>query len=368
MIPLDDLVLFNGGAQCDMRTGPCACGATHTEEEWTARIVREHSRETTPTVWHYMPKLGVSGCGADYRNMAKTEVVEHVTCSGCLTELERELQRKIERENRQCSGCGKFGTLEDGVYRCDECSREWMVDTPDHEAMPYERRVNGRVDPPCGDTLGAATPSENRTPSENAGLSCSLCWEPVKVCKCPAKVVRDCERQLRRLDRQSAPDPAREELRFIKSYLSHQDQDADHGFLVRRINDVLAGRDPSPEVTAALAEMQPDELYTPCTDPYPDCTMCKGTGILHDHPCDNCVWRKWYADGVASDALRTPEEVEANRENTSREQGSILVHAETIRAFVLTWRASSHLVVQTLLDDLLVKTGVSEIHPESHTS
>ncbi len=55
----------------------------------------------------------------------------------------------------------------------------------------------------------------------------------------------------------------REELIFIKSYLSHQDQDADHGFIVRRINDVLAGRDPSPETTAALAEMHGEATPMP---------------------------------------------------------------------------------------------------------
>lgn len=67
----------------------------------------------------------------------------------------------------------------------------------------------------------------------------------------------------------------REELIFIKSYLSHQDQDADHGFMVRRIDAVLAGKDPSPDVTAALAEMHgaaempcsaPDETYNMAED------------------------------------------------------------------------------------------------------
>jgi len=38
---------------------------------------------------------------------------------------------------------------------------------------------------------------------------------------------------------------AREELRFIKSYLGHQDQDANHAWMVRRIDAVLAGKDPS---------------------------------------------------------------------------------------------------------------------------
>lgn len=53
--------------------------------------------------------------------------------------------------------------------------------------------------------------------------------------------------------------PEREELFFIKSYLSHQDQDANHEFIVRRINDVLAGKDPSPDITAALTEMQRED-------------------------------------------------------------------------------------------------------------
>jgi hypothetical protein len=54
-------------------------------------------------------------------------------------------------------------------------------------------------------------------------------------------------------------DEARGELQFIKSYLSHQDQDANHGFIVRRINDVLAGRDPSPDTTEALIAMGVEE-------------------------------------------------------------------------------------------------------------
>lgn len=36
-----------------------------------------------------------------------------------------------------------------------------------------------------------------------------------------------------------------EELRQIKSYLGHYDQDANHAWMVRRIDAVLAGRDPS---------------------------------------------------------------------------------------------------------------------------
>lgn len=38
--------------------------------------------------------------------------------------------------------------------------------------------------------------------------------------------------------------PAREELKFIISYLGHQDQDANHAWMVRRIRAVLAGKDP----------------------------------------------------------------------------------------------------------------------------
>jgi hypothetical protein len=38
--------------------------------------------------------------------------------------------------------------------------------------------------------------------------------------------------------------PAREELSFIVSYLAHNDQDANHAWMVRRIRAVLAGKDP----------------------------------------------------------------------------------------------------------------------------
>lgn len=37
----------------------------------------------------------------------------------------------------------------------------------------------------------------------------------------------------------------REELIFIRSHLAHHDQDANHAWLARRINAVLAGRDPT---------------------------------------------------------------------------------------------------------------------------
>lgn len=41
-----------------------------------------------------------------------------------------------------------------------------------------------------------------------------------------------------------AQDSAREELSFIVSYLAHNDQDANHAWMVRRIRAVLAGKDP----------------------------------------------------------------------------------------------------------------------------
>lgn len=49
------------------------------------------------------------------------------------------------------------------------------------------------------------------------------------------------------LDETSEPetDAAREELTFIVSYLGHNDQDANHAWMVRRIRAVLAGKDPN---------------------------------------------------------------------------------------------------------------------------
>jgi hypothetical protein len=64
----------------------------------------------------------------------------------------------------------------------------------------------------------------------------------------------------------------REELQFIKSYLSHQDQDANHEFIVRRINDVLAGKDPAPDITQAVEEMRDDGT----------CPECKGTNVVEE--------------------------------------------------------------------------------------
>jgi len=31
----------NGGEECDMLVGPCACGATHSQEEWPDEIQKE---------------------------------------------------------------------------------------------------------------------------------------------------------------------------------------------------------------------------------------------------------------------------------------------------------------------------------------
>lgn len=41
------------------------------------------------------------------------------------------------------------------------------------------------------------------------------------------------------------PIPERDELIFIRSYLAHNDQDANHAWMARRINAVLGGVDPS---------------------------------------------------------------------------------------------------------------------------
>lgn len=42
-------------------------------------------------------------------------------------------------------------------------------------------------------------------------------------------------------------DAAIEELRFIKSYLGAVDQDADHAWMVKRIDRILQGKPPSPD-------------------------------------------------------------------------------------------------------------------------
>lgn len=82
--------------------------------------------------------------------------------------------------------------------------------------------------------------------------------------------------------RKDSASPFREELQFIKSYLSHQDQDADHGFIVRRINDVLAGKDPSPEITKALEEMHDEKKST-------QPKMCGHPSYVGG--CAYCMWR-----------------------------------------------------------------------------
>lgn len=52
---------------------------------------------------------------------------------------------------------------------------------------------------------------------------------------------------------------------------------------------------------------------TPCDRPYPDCTVCKGTGKHDGDPCAVCVWKRWAEDARAAGALKTPEELEAER-------------------------------------------------------
>lgn len=47
---------------------------------------------------------------------------------------------------------------------------------------------------------------------------------------------------------------ALDELSFIKSYLGHRDQDANHAWMVRRIDAVLAGKDPSTAAPATDAD------------------------------------------------------------------------------------------------------------------
>lgn len=97
---------------------------------------------------------------------------------------------------------------------------------------------------------------------------------------------------------------AREELQFIKSYLSHQDQDADHGFIVRRINDVLAGKDPSPDLTRAMEEMQRPKcrLHIIRSDGCRDCD----DEVSADINQENEAFLKEYAPAVHPHQCITP--------------------------------------------------------------
>jgi hypothetical protein len=62
--------------------------------------------------------------------------------------------------------------------------------------------------------------------------------------------------------------------------------------------------------------------FTPCTHPYANCVVCHGTGQYLGDPCSSCVMRKWYADGVETGALRTLEEIEANRRGSGEDVGA----------------------------------------------
>lgn len=118
-----------------------------------------------------------------------------------------------------------MGRRETVMYVCDWCGVEAPPNLSDYVELPVGWVFLSEVD----DCL------------------CAGCWRAREVAIAAAKT--ECAGGPPR-------DAAREELRFIKAYLGHQDQDADHAFLVRRIDAVLAGRDPSPIVTAALAAMQ----------------------------------------------------------------------------------------------------------------
>lgn len=49
-------------------------------------------------------------------------------------------------------------------------------------------------------------------------------------------------------------------------------------------------------VWRCTCDAAPSEPYTPCTDPYPDCGVCRGSGTVDGIPCDTCVWRRWFAE------------------------------------------------------------------------
>lgn len=195
-----------------------------------------------------------------------------------------------------------------------------------------------------------ASKREPRTPSEHAGLS-------------SAKAFRDADR-LRRASEAPAATAALDLTKTLKD-------------LVAAVYGVEPSKSCDFTVTGAIEEAKylrtmagPYEPLTPCTHPYPDCTLCKGTGTHHEAPCTTCVWRKWYADSVGdgpSSDVDTLEEIQ-----TARDAGpSYFPDSDLeskVRDCVLTWRACSHPVVQRLLDDLVAKTGVAEVKTEGVAS
>lgn len=70
-----------------------------------------------------------------------------------------------------------------------------------------------------------------------------------------------------------------------------------------------------PHVGELELPQEPRTQYTPCGNPYPDCTVCSGTGDHEGIPCSSCVWRRY-----AEENIRTPEEVEALRNESLQER------------------------------------------------
>jgi hypothetical protein len=76
----DGVILRNGtGVLCDMRTGPCACGAWHTENEWGLRHVENgltrpdsarQAKEDPPEAWMGIGEDG--SVGFDLRHKGKS--------------------------------------------------------------------------------------------------------------------------------------------------------------------------------------------------------------------------------------------------------------------------------------------------------
>ncbi len=185
---------------------------------------------------------------------------------------------------------------------------------PDKEGCYPNEDVNGRCtkcnmpvaldDPPRSPKTSLTRKSTDYGPVAGHGYWCNITTQNGATCNCDwfEQEGREGRSPLAyegRFPPVSSPyggnvDVTREELAFIVSYLGHNDQDANHAWMVRRIRAVLAGKDPatvepwSPFDGVSWLRHQPrgPETVKPCTN-------CNGRGYHENanwdrYPCLVC--------------------------------------------------------------------------------
>lgn len=152
----------------------------------------------------------------------------------------RERARAFQMRHVKCSQ----GTFDDGVPKVTKHDAECEYPS-EHvfDIIPPPRKWTPKHAPPCV-CLECVHPSNLRS-AEATAKACAECG---RTDTARVKSLIDLTKELcfpHCKTFKPSPEAASEELRFIISYLAHNDQDANHAWMVRRIRAVLAGKDPS---------------------------------------------------------------------------------------------------------------------------